>query len=430
MTLEALLSAHELSAYTVAFQRARVRVEDLASLSEDDLIDDFGMASYGDRKRFKALVASLSGGAAARSGVTRMGVATPTPALGGVTPSLSGATRASGPPGQVGSYRVLGVLGAGGMGTVLRARHVEEGWASQQGGDVAVKLVHPEIASSGEFRARFLTEAGLGRRLSHPGLVPVYDVVVEGGHLAMVMGLVEGLPLSAKIRPGGMSLEEALGLLGPVGEVLDYLHGAGVVHRDIKPGNIVIRGAGRPVVLDLGIAKAGSMAGGGHTRTATSLGTGAWMAPEQVDAKHIDGAADRYAFGLLAYALLSGRLPWGSEETEARVLVTKLTGRLEGLSVARPGIALGVSEAVMRMLEVEPARRYGRCGEFVSALRENSAQSLRREAEALVKEAASCGIGLRLPEVLSPEWLRSARVKVEEMRSEQAASAARLPVFP
>jgi serine/threonine protein kinase len=409
MSLRALFEQHGLMEHLPAFEREHVEPGDLAAMTDAELIETFGVRSYGDRKRFRALVASLTGASAsaptptpaparAPAGATRVdgpfsaASAPPSPIAGATRvderfsaastppPPTAGATRvdaAGGLPARIGSYRILGLVGSGGMGTVVRARHAEDGWAAQQGGDVAIKLIHPEIASSAEFRSRFMTEAGLGRRLQHPGLVPVYDVVSDGPWLGTVMGLVSGVPLSQRIVPGGLSVGEVAALLEPLGAALDHLHSHGVVHRDVKPANIMVRADGSAVLLDLGIAKDTHSELGAHTRTMTSLGTSAWMAPEQADAKHVDGAADRYAFGLVAYTLLAGRMPWGSDATEARVLATKLTGQLEPLSVTKPGVSESALRAVMSMLSLSPSERPSSCGAFMAQLtqRESSPRS-------------------------------------------------------
>ena len=419
--LRDLLTQHGLGAYADAFEAHHVQVSDLAHLSDEDLRLDFGLVSYVDRKRFRGLVAGLAsvgappaaGVLAGGAGATRVDVPparAPAPPPG--LPLSAGATRVDGPPAmaeadaptgpgfggagrgatvsypeRMGSYRILGVLGAGGMGTVLRARHMEEEWARQQGGDVALKLIHGELSSSVEFRSRFIREALLGRRLSHPGLVSVYEVVTEGPHLGLVMALVLGEPLSARVRRGGLGLREVLEVVGPLGETLDHLHGSGVVHRDVKPGNIVMGKDGRPVLLDLGIAKDGSVEGASHqTRALTALGTSGWMAPEQVDAVGVTGAADRYALGLVSYALLSGELPWSGEESEAQVLVRKATGRLRRLSEVRSGLPEHVERAVSRMLSALPEGRYESCAAFVSALERDEAAAAR---EAAAREAAA-----------------------------------------
>ena len=416
MTLRDLLTRHGLGAYADAFEAHHVPVSDLPQLSDEDLRSDFGMTSYVDRKRFRGLVAEVEGGAGAVApatppvptlaassgasgasgasqsssgdpGATRIDPAgAPTPARvvtdagatridpGAVSTPAGvadpGATRidALGAlPQRIGMYRVLGLVGAGGMGTVVRARHVTEDWAARQGGDVAIKIVHAHLAADAGFRERFFAEAELGRRVTHASLVPTWDVVEEGGWLGTVMSLVEGEPLTTRVRAGGLPVGDVVALLGPIAEALDHLHANGIVHRDLKPANILVRPDGRAVLLDLGIAK-DTRAAEQHTRTMTSMGTSAWMAPEQADAKHVDGAADRYALGLVAYALLAGRLPWDADASEARVLVVKLTGALAPLDTVRAGLPAHVGPAVMKMLALAAGERFGTCGGFVGAL--------------------------------------------------------------
>jgi formylglycine-generating enzyme required for sulfatase activity len=440
MSLRALFEQHGLMEHLPAFERERVAVRDLAELTEQELSESFGVVSFGDRKRFRALVASLVGASASAPTPTPIPASPPAgatrvdaPLSAASTPPspTAGATRvdaAGGLPARIGSYRILGLVGSGGMGTVVRARHAEDGWAAQQGGDVAIKLIHPEIASSAEFRSRFMTEAGLGRRLQHPGLVPVYDVVSDGPWLGTVMGLVLGLPLSQRIVPGGLSVGEVAALLEPLGSALDHLHSHGVVHRDVKPANIVVRADGSPVLLDLGIAKDTRSELGSHTRTMTALGTSAWMAPEQADAKHVDGAADRYAFGLLAYALLAGRMPWGADATELSVLLAKVQGKLEALSVTKPGVSGSVSTAVMSMLSLSPSERPSSCAAFMARLRTPEVDTLReREAAAQaerVRQTAAAEAAQAAKEAADRQAREDAELRARAEAEQQARAAA------
>ena len=365
----------------------------------------------------------------------------------------------AGLPSRLGNYRVLGIIGAGGMGTVVRARHDNDGWASRQGGDVALKLIHPHIASDPAFQERFLDEAELGRRIQHPGLARVYDVVTEGPWLGTVLELIEGEELTRRIRPGGLAVDEVVSLLTPLAEALDHLHRQGIVHRDLKPANVKLRTDGRPVLLDLGIAKDLSRQGSGQTKTMTTMGTSAWMAPEQADAKTVTAAADVYSLGLIAYALLSGRMPWSEESTEHRVMANKMMGKLAPLSSVASGLPEAVSSAVMGALSVRASARPQSCGALVGSLdssrraaaaqarREAAAETARRAAAArkaaaegarretaaqarreavaqkaaeektrlelaaqeLALEAANAGLRLRMPDRLTTGWLSKAR---------------------
>ena len=383
MTVREFLTQNGLSAYADAFEAQHVGTADLADMSDDELINVFAMKSYGDRKRFKSAVAGLTGTPAhSLSVATRFAPPTPAPLSGPTrfeppTPApLSGPTRMDAPsafPERLGNYRILGLVGSGGMGTVVRARHTEEGWALQQGGDVAIKLIHPHIATDPAFRSRFMSEAAMGRKVQHRGFVTTWDVLSEGAWLGTVMSLVVGEPLTNKVVPGGLPVSDVIRLLTPIAEALDYLHGLGIVHRDLKPANIVVRPDAQPVVLDLGIAK-DAAALENHTRTMTTMGTSAWMAPEQADAKNVDGAADRYALGMIAYALLSGRLPWEEGTSEVGVLVSKMTGKLVPLAQVRAGLPSHVVAAVMKMVSLDAGARYATCAGFVGALLQSGPQ--------------------------------------------------------
>ncbi len=442
MTIRELFTVHGLGAHVDAFEREEVAVSDLAELRDDDLRTHFGVTGFMDRKRFHAMVASLkedAGAPATRAldaGATRVdaprtdngATRVDTSAAGGGSRSVdAGVTRVDGPPSswpaRIGNYRVIGLVGTGGMGTVLRARHVVEAWAEKQGGDVAIKVIHPHLAANPAFERRFIDEAGLGQRLVHPGLVRVYDVVVDGPLLGTVMGFVTGEALAGRVRTGGLAVDEVARLLAPVAETLDHLHAQGIVHRDVKPANIVVRPDGRPVLLDLGIAK-DTREGESHTRTRTAMGTSAWMAPEQADAKHVDGAADRYAFGLMAYALLAGRMPWDEGTSEARILSNKLVGRLEPLGAVRAGLPAHVVAAVMRMLAVMPAERFPTCAAFIDALRRGS-QAEAREVQARAAQERAATVPAASAMRPRSSWEEAAREAADRTGLLQATREAR-----
>lgn len=270
-------------------------------------------------------------------------------------------------PQRMGSYRVLHVIGAGGMGSVVRARHSDDGWAERQGGDVAIKLIHPKLAKKKSFRERFYSEAEIGRSLQHSSIANVYDLVKEGEWLGLVMEFIDGRPLTKWITPGGIGLEQSIQILRPLASALDRLHEAGIVHRDLKPDNISVRPDGTPVILDLGIAKDLTSAKPGQTRAMTTMGTIEWMAPEQADAKNVGPAADGYAFGLITYALLCGGLPWAPETSATRIGAIKLMGSLIPLSEAST-MGPDISAVVMRMLATDPSERYASTSDLVDAL--------------------------------------------------------------
>jgi len=216
------------------------------------------------------------------------------------------------------TYRIDKLLGQGGMGAVFRARDV----ALDR--DVAIKLMHSHIASQQGFRERFLQEARAIAALSHPGIVPIYSFSSDPQQLYIVMAFIPGQNLADWLhllseRQQTMSLPEALGIVELVAEALASAHHRGVYHRDIKPGNIILKPlesgqvneAGltfQPIVTDFGLAKLAE--GGVHSMAGMSMGTPAYMAPEQCEAKPIDGRADIYSLGVVLYELVTGRVPF------------------------------------------------------------------------------------------------------------------------
>lgn len=369
--------------------------------------------------------APASGPSGALSGGTSVG-GMPTPSQ--VSP-LAGATAvdpSGGLPSRLGNYRVLGMIGAGGMGTVVRARHVEEGWAKRQGGDVAIKLIHPQISAEPDFRERFFDEAELGKRVHHAGLARVYDVVSEGPWLGTILEYIDGNDLGAWVKPGGLALNEALQLLRPLAEAVDHLHAQGIVHRDLKPANVKVRPDGRPVLLDLGIAKDLTKGGQGLTGNMAQMGTSAWMAPEQADARSVTSSADVYAFGLMTYALLSGRMPWAEGESELRILMNKGVGRLVPLSEAAPALAGSLADAVMASLSVEPPDRPKSCAALLEAIEdgERAAAAARRAAQknAERKAAAQAEADARAKRAADERARREADVRAKKEAAARAAA--------
>jgi serine/threonine protein kinase len=268
----------------------------------------------------------------------------------------------------VGAYKILGELGEGGMGVVYKARHRMEVKANQQGGDVAVKVLHAQYAQNTEYRERFEREASLGMKLNHPGIIRVFDLIQDSGSLAIAMEMAEGRPMSQMIghETGPIPWDKAWPLFEQILTAVEYAHSQGVVHRDIKPENVVVGTNGSLKILDFGIAKDLE---DGKTKTGTGMGTVDYMAPEQyTDASKVDQRADIYALGMTLYEMLAGRLPWAASTTEFKVLTLKSQGDFPPPTDFYPEIPEGVLRALDGALAVELGDRFTDVGAFRRAL--------------------------------------------------------------
>lgn len=326
------------------------------------------------------------------------------------TDTLAGLTQFQ-PVGQtIGSYKVLGAIGQGGMGTVYRARHRIDAFAKRTG-DVVVKLMKPELSSNPDFVDRFIGGAALGRSIKHPNFVSIHDVIIDPNTqtLAIVMDLVEGRCLDKLIPSGGMSFQNALPIIRQLSGALDYIHKQGIIHRDLKPENIIVQPDGTPIILDMGIAKNTTDADMSKTSTGMAMGTPLYMAPEQLDAKSATSSVDRYAFGLIVYQMLSGQLPWEDGLGQGQILARKFGGNLEPLS----GYPKRVVDAVMGMLRALSKDRWTTCAEFMNVFVE-------REDERRKRELAERAEKKRLEVV---ERKRLEAIRLEHERKEQAERA-------
>jgi tetratricopeptide (TPR) repeat protein/tRNA A-37 threonylcarbamoyl transferase component Bud32 len=283
-------------------------------------------------------------------------------------------------PRAVAHFDVLGRLGAGGMGVVYRARD------RILGREVALKLVRPEQAGDAQARQRFLREARAAADLSHPGIATVYEAgeaVAEGAaepQLFIAQELVPGEPLSERVRRGPLPVAEALPLGLQLAEALAAAHDHGIVHRDVKPSNLMVTPEGRLKVLDFGLARRRAWAADLPTseleaetwsRTAPGLvvGTPAYMAPEQIAGDALEASADVYAAGCVLYEMLTGRPPHVGAST-AEVLRRSLTETPRPVAELRPDAPAGLAAVVTRALAREPGSRYPNGRALAQALRE------------------------------------------------------------
>ena len=264
------------------------------------------------------------------------------------------------------AYQVEGEIGRGGMAIVYRGRDVR----LKRG--VAVKLLPPELAFRDDVRSRFLREAEMAARLSHPNIVPIYSVDERDGLVYFVMGLVEGESVGDRIRRSGpLPIDEVRRVLREVADALAYAHAHGVVHRDIKPDNVLLEGAtGRALVTDFGIARAATEEEGSTrlTATGTAIDTPAYMSPEQCAGdRGIDGRSDLYSLGAVAYQMLTGDPPFTGSSTPA-VMVKHVTEVPAPVRLGRPDVPDDLERIVMRLLEKDPADRFADGAALVAAL--------------------------------------------------------------
>jgi len=264
------------------------------------------------------------------------------------------------------NYELDREIGRGGMGIVYKAKD------RRLKRHVAVKLLPPELAFRGEIRSRFLKEAETAAQLSHPNIVPIYSVDERDGLVYFVMAFVDGENLAARLHANGrLDSTEARRILKEVAEALAYAHERGVVHRDIKPDNILLCADddGRVMVTDFGIARAVSEGADSRlTATGMAIGTPAYMSPEQsMGERDIDGRSDLYALGVVGYQMLSGELPFNAPSTPA-LLVKQISERPTPVDVHRPDAPPDLARAVMLLLEKDPSNRFPTADALVAAL--------------------------------------------------------------
>ena len=256
-----------------------------------------------------------------------------------------------------GRYRVIRHLGSGGMASVLLCE--DERLARE----VAVKRLHAD--SPVDVEQRFTREAKLGASLNHPNLVSVFDTATDDEGVLIVMEYVEGEPLSKTLRRGPLRPEEVASMVRDLGDALDHAHSQGVVHRDVKPANVLIRSDGVTKLADLGIATASDHTS--ITRSGTVLGTAAYMAPEQLDGRGAGPPADVYALAAISFEALSGRRP-REGGTPMEIAHKIATEGAPDLLDAWPSAPPEAAKALKRGMAFDPEDRPASAGEFAREL--------------------------------------------------------------
>ncbi|MET9210843.1 MULTISPECIES: serine/threonine protein kinase [unclassified Nocardia] len=264
----------------------------------------------------------------------------------------------------VGGYRVIKVLGAGGMGTVYLAQN-----PSLPRRD-ALKVLSGDLSTDPEFRGRFEREANLAAGLDHPNIVAVYNRGDEDGQLWIAMQYVDGTDASAEVAkgPSAMPAHRALRIIGEVGKGLDYAHRRGLLHRDIKPANFMIAAAEdgdeeRVLLTDFGVAKS---ADDGQDLTATGnfMATVAYAPPEQLMGTKLDHRADIYSLGCSLYKLLTGQNPYPAT-VPAMVMMGHLHEPPPRATAIRPDLPPAIDHVIAKVMAKDPAHRYNTCREFI-----------------------------------------------------------------
>src|SRR5690349_21444834 len=291
------------------------------------------------------------------------------------------------------AYTVDSEIGRGGMGVVYNAR--DERLKRR----VAIKVLPPELAFREEIRLRFLREAETAARLSHPHIVPIFSVG-EGpdGLVYFIMAFVDGEPLSGTLqRRGTLPPEEARRIMLETVDALGAAHSLGIVHRDVKPDNILLEGSrGRVMVTDFGIAKALSSATGPGTLTGTgvAIGTPHYMSPEQaLGEREIDGRSDLYSLGVVGYQMLVGELPF-SAPTVPGLLMKQITEEAPDITLKRSDCPAELSACVMRCLDKDPEKRWPTADALRRALESRSTPAFRPSPRVVTSRGSS---GLNRP---------------------------------
>jgi hypothetical protein len=275
---------------------------------------------------------------------------------------------------SLGKYQVLEEIGRGGMGAVYK------GYDPALNRPVAIKVMAPHLTWEKHFVDRFLREARTVARLHHPHIVSIHDVGEQDGLYYLVMAFIEGESLGRLVaRKGRLAPERATSLLGQVAAALDYAHRQGIVHRDVKPANILLEAGSRAILTDFGIAHA--MDGTRLTATGATLGTPEYMSPEQARGQPPDALSDVYSLGIVLYEMLTGHAPFRAE-TPLAVLHMQASAAPATPRRLVPSLSPAIEGVVLRALTKDPASRQASAGELARAMSEALAGSPPRALQA------------------------------------------------
>src|SRR5262245_5944197 len=264
---------------------------------------------------------------------------------------------------HVGGYRVDELIGRGGMGVVYRA------YDERLERNVALKILAPRFAEDEAFRQRLLRESRLAAGLDHPNVIPVYDAGEADGRLYLAMRFVDGTDLRELLRrEGALARERALAIAAQVADALDAAHAQGLVHRDVKPSNVLLdqqRGREHVYLADFGLTQTASDGGASDGQL---LGTADYVAPEQIRGDEIDGRADVYALGCLLFEALTGTVPY-SGQSDVAVLYAHLEQEPPSAGERNPSLPPAVDHVLARAMAKDPSERQVTCRALVDESR-------------------------------------------------------------
>jgi serine/threonine-protein kinase len=263
----------------------------------------------------------------------------------------------------LGPYRIERYIGRGGMGVVYLAQH------QHLGRRVALKLLAPELAGDESFRERFVRESRVAAKVDHPNVIPIYEANEVDGVYFIAMRYVDGVDLREILRTAGpLNLERALSMLTQVAGALDAAHEQGLVHRDVKPGNIlVVSGSDHCYITDFGLTKAVSSTSG-FTATGTVVGTTDYMAPEQIEGKQLDRRTDVYSLGCVFYEMLAGVAPF-RRETDMAVMWAHMQEPPPSVTARRPDLPSALDGVIATALAKRKDDRFPSASSFAAAAR-------------------------------------------------------------
>jgi len=312
-------------------------------------------------------------------------------------------------PGQrLGDYEILGVLGAGGMGKVYKVRNVISDRIE------AMKVLLANLASQKELADRFLREIKLLAALNHPHIASLYSALTLDNQLVMLMEYVDGATIASRLQRGPIRPADAIDYSEQILSALSYAHKMNVIHRDVKPSNLMLSPQGVVKLMDFGIARPNNELG--MTLTGTTLGSLNYMSPEQVRGSDVDARSDLYSFGVSLYEMVTGQLPFQGNSNYSVMSAHVQQAPPPALNV-RPDLPKGLNEIILMSMAKDPRDRFQSADAFANALR----SVLSGTVESPAKPATAAGVVAALPE-LAPSSVRPSRTVPSEGAAASASS--------